>query len=78
MKTIGIIAGILGISAILGWIVVQTLSGSNNEESAYNMHPSNFEKPDLENTIKINSETEKDSDTLDLTDLLSGDDPEKG
>lgn len=72
MKTFAIIAGILGVTTLLGWIVVQTLSNGQNEDSAYNMHPSNFEKPELENKIEVKSEQD-DSDTLDLSDYFSDD-----
>ena len=68
MKTFGIIAGILGVIALLGWIVGQTLS-DHKEDSAYNMHPSNFEKPDLEKKIDW-QEKDQDDKTLDLTDKL--------
>lgn len=67
MKTLGIIAGILGVTALLGWMVAQTLS-SHKEDSAYNMHPSNFEKPKLENRIDFKEKDKKDDDILDLTD----------
>lgn len=52
MKTLGIIAAVLGVTCLLGWIVVQTLS-SHKEDASYNMHPSNFEKPKQENTISF-------------------------
>lgn len=67
MKTLSIIAGILGVTALLGWIVAQTLS-SHKEDSAYNMHPSNFEKPKLENNIRFEEKEYKDDETLDLSD----------
>lgn len=66
MKTLGIIGAVLGVIALLGWIVVQTLS-SHKEDAPYNMHPSNFEKPKLENTISFQEENDDDEDTLDLT-----------
>lgn len=69
MKTLGIIFGILGITALLGWIVAQTLS-SNNEDSAYNMHPSNFEKPNTENNVSITDSDEDKNELPDLNDLL--------
>lgn len=67
MKTLGIIAAVLGVTGLLGWIVVQTLS-TNNEDSAYNMHPDNFEKPRQENTISFEEKSKADDDTLDLRD----------
>lgn len=71
MKTLGIIGIVLGVVALLGWIVAQTLS-SHKEDASYNMHPSNFEKPPLENTIKFEEKSDKEEDTLDFTDGLDG------
>ena len=69
MKTLGIILGALGITALLGWIVLQTLS-LDTEERSYNMHPSNFEKPNTEKTIDFQSKEEETDSLPDLNDLL--------
>ncbi len=66
MKTLGIVGLVLGVVALLAWIVGQTLS-SHKEDAPYNMHPGNFEKPELENTISF-EEKDDDEETLDLTD----------
>ncbi len=68
MKSIGIAAAILTVIGILGWIVLQTLK-SDHSESAYNMHPSNFEKPDLEHTIEIKDDEDQAGQIIELKDL---------
>ena len=48
MKVFSIIIIVLGVIALGGWIIVETLTDRTNEKSAYNMHPSNFEKQPIE------------------------------
>ena len=67
MKTFGIAAAIITVIGILGWIVVQTLK-TDNSDSAYNMHPSNFEKPDLEHTIQFEEDKDIAGQIIDLPD----------
>jgi len=69
MKTIGIVLGILVTTAVLGWIVVQTLK-TDRSDAAYNMHPSNFEKPDLEHTVELDAEDKSNREIADLNELL--------
>ncbi len=73
MKTFGIAAAIVTVIGILGWIVVQTLK-TDQTDSAYNMHPSNFEKPDLEHTIQF---TDEDDPLNKIIDLPEGESDEK-
>lgn len=65
MKTFGIAAAIVTVIGILGWIVVQTLK-TDNSDSAYNMHPSNFEKPDLEHTLQFEEDEDTSGRIIDL------------
>ena len=68
MKTFGIVAAIVTVIGILGWIVVQTLK-TDNSDSAYNMHPSNFEKPDLEHTLQFEEEDDPTGKIIDVSNI---------
>ena len=43
---------------------------TDHSDSAYNMHPSNFKKPDLEHTIEFDTEEKPHQSISDLRDLL--------
>ena len=60
---------------MLGWVVFQTLK-TDPSDSAYNMHPSNFKKPDLEHRLEIKDPSQESDQILDLMDL-SGNEKEE-
>ena len=75
MQTITIAAVIITTVSVLGYILFQVFK-TDRSDSSYNMHPSNFEKPDLEHTINFEQGNDKIKDTPDLNDLLNDlDDP---
>lgn len=65
MKTLGIMLSILGLS-ILGYLIIK---GANTDttQSAIFMHPSNFDKPPIEQVEKM--QEQKDADIPNLHDL---------
>lgn len=70
MKTLGVILSILGLS-ILGYMIIK---GGNPDttQSAIFMHPSNFDKPPIEQVVKMKEEEKEDiPDYRDLEKLLN-------